>query len=71
MYTWPELLAHLQHLQKTVVKHQGDKRKALERRIAELQAQARQMSKRELAAAEHTTNKHIRSSRSDRRAAHR
>jgi hypothetical protein len=57
MRTWPEVLAHLQHLQKVVVKHQGDKRETLERRIAELQAQAREMRSRELVAAEHTMDK--------------
>ena len=57
MHTWPELLAHLKHLQKLVVKHQGDKRTALERRIADLQAQAKKISSRELVAAEHTKDK--------------
>jgi hypothetical protein len=54
MHTWPELLSHLKHLQKLVVKHQGDKSRALERRIADLQAQAKKMRSRELVAAEHT-----------------
>jgi hypothetical protein len=51
MHTWPELLAHLKQLEKLVaVKHQGSKRKELERRIAELQAQVRTLSRRELGA---------------------
>jgi hypothetical protein len=54
MHTWPELLSHLKHLQKLVVKHQGDERRELERRIVDLQAQARKMRSRELVAAEHT-----------------
>jgi hypothetical protein len=49
MHTWPELLAHLKQLEKlVVVKHQGSKRKELETRIADLQAQVRTMSTREL-----------------------
>jgi hypothetical protein len=51
MHTWPELLAHLKHLQKLVVKHEGGTRKELETRIAKLQAQARKMRSRKLEAA--------------------
>ena len=51
MGTWPELLAHLKDMRKLVLKHQGRKRQELERRIGQLQAQARKMSSRELEAA--------------------
>jgi hypothetical protein len=51
MGTWPELLAHLKDMRKLVVKHQGSKRKDFERRLVQLQAQAREMSSRELEAA--------------------
>jgi hypothetical protein len=50
MHTWPELLAQLKHLQKLVVKQQGGKRRELERHIADLQAQAKKISTRELGA---------------------
>jgi hypothetical protein len=50
MHTWPELLAQLKHLQTLVVKQQGGKRRELERRIAALQAQAKNISARELGA---------------------
>jgi hypothetical protein len=51
MHTCAELLAHLKQLEKLVrVKHQGSKRKELETRIAELQAQVRTLSSRELGA---------------------
>jgi hypothetical protein len=53
MHTWPELLAHLKQLEKLAVKHKGSKRKAFEKRIADLQTQARKISSRELAAATH------------------
>jgi hypothetical protein len=53
MHTWPELLAHLKQLEKLVVKHPGSKRKKLERRIVDLQAQARKISSRELGVAKH------------------
>ena len=51
MGTWPELLAHLKDMRKLILKHQGSKRKELERRLGQLQAQARKMSSRELDAA--------------------
>jgi hypothetical protein len=57
MHTWPELLAHLKHMQKLVVRQQGDRRKELERRIAELETQVRKMSSRELGAAGHKMDK--------------
>ena len=57
MDTWPELLARLKQLQKLVVRHQGAKRKKLEGRIAELQAQVKKMSSRELGAAKRKMDK--------------
>lgn len=57
MHTWPELLAHLKQLQKLALKHPGGTRKALEKRIADLQAQAKKMSHRELEAAKHLPRK--------------
>jgi hypothetical protein len=57
MHTWPELLAQLRHLQKLAVKQQGGKRKELEKRIAEMQAQVHKISSRELGAAKHQPKK--------------
>lgn len=57
MPTWPELLAQLKHLEKLVMKHQGSKRKELEKRVADLQAQAKNISIRELGATNPQKNK--------------
>jgi hypothetical protein len=57
MTTWPELFAHLKHLQKLVAKHQGRKRKDLERRIAALLARATNIRSREFEAATRATSK--------------
>jgi hypothetical protein len=57
MDTWPALLAQLKHLQTLAAKHQGTKRKELERGLTQLQAQARKMRSRELEAAKHHTKK--------------
>jgi hypothetical protein len=53
MHTWPELLAHLKHLQKLAAKHQGSKGKELEERIVDLLDQAKIMKTREPAIPKH------------------
>jgi hypothetical protein len=54
MHTWPELLAHLKHLETRIAKHRGSNRQELEKRIMDLLEQARKMSTRELGAAKDT-----------------
>jgi hypothetical protein len=54
MHTWPELLAHLKHLQKLAATHQGSKGKELEKRIVDLLEQTKKMSTRELGASQHS-----------------
>jgi hypothetical protein len=57
MHTWPDLLAQLKHLQKLIVKQQGGKRREWERHVVDLQAQAKNISTRELGATTLQKNK--------------